>query len=74
MGRPTSYPDKTIVGISGNTAKSKLQAESQNRAIIDVIIDKGGRMAIGAICKHFGFDNRAKIYGLIAAGWLIRCE
>ena len=69
-GRPLLHTDDTIVAISSSQARSKLQVDSERRAIINVIVDNGGKMTLKQINKHFGFDIRARVVALIDIGWL----
>ena len=68
-GRPKEYNDKTRIRIS-TTGKSKLQPNSDRKAIIQVFVDNSGVMTLAAIDQHFGFDIRSKVIALIRAGWL----
>lgn len=69
QGRPTQYTDKTRVQICA-TGKTKLQHNSDRKAIVQLIVDNGGVMNLKAIDDHFGFDIRPKVIALIRAGWL----
>ena len=69
QGRPKIHTDKTKVRISA-TGKTKLQSQSDRRAIINALVDAGGVMTFGEINEHFGFDISAKVAALIRSGWL----
>lgn len=62
--------DADVVAITGATARTKLQDASQRRAIIDYLVEAGGRASIGEINERFGFDCRAVVRALTACGWL----
>lgn len=69
-GRPPIYEDSTVVSVSGKKARSRLQQDSERRAIINAVVDGGGRMTIAQICEKFGYDLRGSIKALIRSGWL----
>jgi hypothetical protein len=69
QGRPPEYTDKTRVQICA-TGKTKLQHNSDRKAIITLMVDNGGVMTLKAIDDHFGFNIRPKVVALIHAGWL----
>lgn len=71
MGRPQIYTDDTEVGVSGPTARSRLQVSSERRAIIDKVIDLGGTATIGQLEEHFGYDLKGKVAALVRLGWLV---
>jgi len=70
MVRPTTYANDTVVSLSGKNAKSRLQAGSERRAIVHMILDNGGAASLAEIDKHFGYDIRQKVIALVKAGWL----
>lgn len=70
MSRPPIYTDTTKISVSGTTAKSRLQASSERRAIIDKVIDLGGTTTIKKLEEHFGYDLKGKIAALVRIGWL----
>lgn len=70
MARPQIYTDDTVVYITGRKAKTRLQSGSDRRAIVNVILDNGGTMTLGALDEHFGFDIRQKAIALTKSGWL----
>ena len=69
-GRPYRLSDNAVLGVTGATARSKLQLGSERRAVINHIINVGGRATVSAINCHFGYDIRQRIHSLIRAGWL----
>lgn len=69
-GRPPLYDDSTVVCVSGKKARSRLQQDSERRAIINTVVDAGGRLTILQICDRFGYDLRGSIKALIRSGWL----
>ena len=69
MGRSAIYTDKTTISISSRNAKSKLQPDSERRAIVLAVLDNGGKMTVKELCDKFGYDIRGKISALINAGW-----
>ena len=72
MGRTAIYTDETVVGVTGHTARSRLQTSSERRAIIDKVIDFGGTATIAELEGHFGYDLKGKVGALVRIGWLTR--
>lgn len=70
MGRPQMYRDNDVVFINSRAARSVLQSGSQRRAIVQHIVEVGGRATLGEIDEHFGFDIRSNVLGLVYSGWL----
>lgn len=68
-GRPKTYTDETVVCIDARSG-TRLQRNSERRAVVELILDNGGCMAMGAIDEHFGFSMRERVIALIHAGWL----
>lgn len=71
MGRKAIYTDETVISVSGQTARSRLQANSERRAIIDKVIDLGGTATVGQLEAHFGYELKGKIAALVRIGWLV---
>ena len=69
MSRPPTYEDDTKVQLCA-TGKSKLQENSDRKAIIQLLVNNGGVMDMGSIDAHFGFTIRGKVIALIRSGWL----
>jgi uncharacterized membrane protein len=69
MGRPRKLYDDTLVSIKAQ-GTTKLQANSDRRAVIQLLVDTGGRMTMGEINRHFGFDISTVVRGLMRSGWL----
>lgn len=70
MPRPAVYTDATVVAVSAKEASHKLQANSDRRAIVNYLVDSGGRATLKEIDEHFGFDIRKTVLALARAGWL----
>jgi len=70
MGRTPIYKGETRVSVSGPTARSRLQANSERRAIVDKVIDLGGTASITQLEQHFGYSLRGKVAALVRIGWL----
>lgn len=70
MARPTTYTDETTLCVCTRKAKSKLQAGSERRAIVNTMVDNGGSMTVAQLCDHFGFDIRNQVRSLLNNGWL----
>lgn len=69
VGRPEVYLPETVVCLCA-TGASKLQAESNRRAVIQFLVDVGGKASIADINAHFKFDNTKNVGGLVRTGWL----
>lgn len=74
MARPATYTDDTVVSVSAEKAKSKLQSGSERRAIVNKIVDLGGKATIAVLEKHYGYDIKQQIGALVRGGWLIATE
>jgi hypothetical protein len=72
MGRKALLTVDDAVAVSGATAASKLQADSERRAVVQFVIDEGGRATIDSINRRFGYDTRTVVGRLIHIGWLER--
>lgn len=68
-GRPPKYTDATRLRLSAS-GKTKLQANSDRRAIVNMMIERGGVATIAEINAHFGFDLSDRAAALVRAGWL----
>lgn len=73
VGRPIDFPDSAQLGVNSATAKSKLQANSDRRAVVNRIIDQL-TSSVEELDAHFGFSTRPIVLALIAAGWLYVVE
>jgi hypothetical protein len=60
----------TVVAISSEDAEHRVQSASDRRAVLNAIIDAGGRCAISKINADLKFDARTVINGLLRRGWL----
>ncbi len=74
MGRPKTYADDTIVCINATEARTRLRPDSERRAIVNRVIDAGGRMKMSSLDKAFGYNIRGIVAALITAGWLVAEE
>jgi len=69
MSRPRTLFDGTEVALRA-TGETTLQKASDRRAVVDLLVNNGGKMEIRQINKHFGFDISAVIRALLRTGWL----
>lgn len=69
MGRPEIYTDDAQVRVSAH-GTSRLQRGSDRRAIVDALIDRGGKMSLRELDEHFGISMRRKAIALVRVGWL----
>lgn len=70
MARPQTLTDDAPLSVTSAAARTRLQAGSERRAIINRIIDVSGTTRLRDLNAHFGFDCRTKVLALIRAGWL----
>jgi hypothetical protein len=70
MGRKQHLEDSAVIFINTEKVKSKLQLESHRRALIQLLVDSGGRMRVAAINEHFNFECRSVIRSLLLSGWV----
>jgi len=70
VGRPAIYEDATLLCLHTSNPDGKLQDHSLRRAIVDKIVDAGGKMTIGEINESFNHDVSAGIKFLVRSGWL----
>lgn len=69
-GRPPILADSAVVFVDGRAARSILQSGSDRRAVINRLIDLGGRATVGELNAAFGFDTRPRLLALMREGWL----
>ena len=68
-GRPKTYKSNTVVRVAPD-GSSKLQHQSDRRAIVDFLLDCGGVATLGEIDAYFEMEMRDKVVALVRAGWL----
>ena len=68
-GRPPKYDGNTRLRVRPE-GTSRLQPESDRRAIVNAMIDHGGIMTLKELDDHFGIRVRSKALALARAGWL----
>lgn len=69
-GRPRAFVGSDRVYVCACNAESKLQENSERRAIVNLIVDNGGSMTFDEINAAFGFDLSKTVRALIRIGWL----
>lgn len=69
MGRKQHLEDNAIIYLNTEMVKSKLQLESHRRAVVQLLVDNGGKMRLDRINDHFGFECRSVIRSLNLSGW-----
>jgi len=70
VGRPTLFSERAILYVNSAEAKSKLQANSERRAVFNCIVEHGGKTTLEALNKHFGYNVRSVVIALIDVGWV----
>ena len=69
MARPVEYTDESYVYLRPD-GNSRLQKFSDRRAIVNLIVDNGGKIKLREIDEFFDFPMREKVIALVRAGWL----
>lgn len=69
MGRPKTYEDTVVVRLAPD-GTTKLQAASDRRAVVNVILEAGGAATIGHINSKMGFDATSIVRALVHSRWL----
>lgn len=70
IGRPAVMNLDDVVYITGKDARSFLQPTSERKALIDRIIEMGGRAIVKKVNESFGYDTRTSLIALSRNGWL----
>lgn len=70
VGRPPVLADGDVVYITGPSAKTILQNGSERRALINRIVDLGGRVTVKELNDSFGYDVRPLLLTLQRNGWI----
>lgn len=69
-GRPVKIRDDDIVYLNTINAKCGLKQWSEVRAVVNYIIDAGGRATIRDMNDYFGFHVRNRVMTLASSGWV----
>jgi len=69
-GRPRQLFDGTIVVLCAHEATTKLQKASDRRAVIDTLVELGGKAMKTELDESFRFDTRKILLSLRASGWV----
>ena len=69
-GRPVLINDEDIIAIRSVTATSRLQQGSERRAMLNTIIDAGGKITMRELNELRGYECRSKIGQLVNHGWV----
>ena len=69
VGRPEKYTDDSRVYLCAD-GRIKLQAGSDRRAIVNLLVDNRGSMTLGEIDRTYGFSVRDVVFDLVKAGWV----
>jgi hypothetical protein len=70
QGRPPTYRDDTKVCLCAKRARTRLQENSERRAVINLLVNNKGALTLEEIDAHFGFDIRETVMTLVRLGWL----
>lgn len=74
MPRPQLITDDDELVFASCKPRSKLQAASLRRAVVDRIVDAGGSATIRKLNRHFNFETRTVVLSLVRSGWLKKKE
>lgn len=74
MGRPQEYHDNFKVAVCAVKSRSKLHQGSERRAIVNFVVNNGGKATMQQLDDHFGYYVRDKVGALIRAGWLVEIK
>lgn len=69
-GRPKKLLETSIIVLSAHRAESRLQKASDRRAVVEMLLEVGGKAKKTDIDKHFNFDTRNIVLALASAGWV----
>lgn len=69
-GRPQSYGDSDVLVIDTSAATTVLQKGSDRRAVLNAILDKGGRATISELNLLFDYETRPVVRQLARLGYL----
>jgi hypothetical protein len=70
VGRPLTASDKAVVVLDATSARTRIQVASERRAVVNFLINVGGRATIEAINTHFDYDIRTVLFALEKSGWV----
>lgn len=73
-GRPAKLADEDVIAINGLTAKTALQEASERRAVINLLVELGGRARVHELMEARGYDVRAVLRSLLSGGWLLHTK
>jgi hypothetical protein len=68
MGRPKHYNEELTVRLAPD-GSSRLQVDSDRRAVVQFVLDEGGVATIATINKRFGYDMASTVKALVHSGW-----
>jgi len=70
VGRPFILEDDDAVFLTSRDAKSRLQGASDRRAVVNRIIEFGGKATVAQLNEAFGYDVRPIVLALVRVRWL----
>ena len=70
QGRPPAIDPAAIIAVNGASAKTMLQQDSTPRAVVQRLIEFGGRATAKEVTDYFGFDVSSTLRALLRAGWI----
>lgn len=70
MGRKANIEEHDLLCVNGKTASTRLKLTSDRRAVVDKVVELGGRALLEEVNTAFGFDTRDIVNALVADGWL----
>lgn len=70
MGRKKVIGDNDVLCVTTQNARTRLQQNSDRRAMVNTIIDAGGKMTLTQLNASYGYDCRTVIGTLATLGWI----
>lgn len=70
MGRREIYGPEAKFRLSTSEETTALHPKGDRRAIVQLLVDRGGVLTLEQINRHFGYQMRPRVMKLIVAGWV----
>jgi hypothetical protein len=70
MGRQAIYHDDAVIAINTREARHKIQPDGDRRAVLNFLLDQGGKATLKQVNDHFGFDMSSRVVALARNNWI----
>ncbi len=70
LGRPPILVDSSVVVLDATTAVTRIQNASERRAVVNFLIECGGRATLYDINARFDYDTKNVVLALLRTGWV----